>query len=96
MASCVANLTSLDMKSLPRLISICVLTLLTLWSASQAQTISAKTTLSITIKGVPQAEQTRISGQYVVSPSGHIFLPLLKTYLESELQHHIVQYLLYA
>ena len=52
--------------------------LISLTGMSQAQMISAKTTLSITIKGVPQTEQVRISGQYVVSPSGHVYLPLLK------------------
>ena len=45
---------------------------------ANAQSISPKTTLTISIKGVPQTEQVRISGQYVVSPSGYVFLPLLK------------------
>lgn len=52
--------------------------LLILGGFADAQSISSKTTLNITIKGVPQAEQVRISGQYVVSPSGYVFLPLLK------------------
>lgn len=43
-----------------------------------AQAISAKEILSISIKGVPSTEQTRISGEYVVSPDGQIYLPLLK------------------
>jgi len=45
---------------------------------ASAQSISTKEILSITIKGVPGGEQTRISGEYVVSPDGHIYLPLLK------------------
>ena len=40
-----------------------------------AQSISTKETLSITIKGVPQTEQSRISSEYVVSPDGYIYLP---------------------
>ena len=50
---------------------------------SLAQTIAAKTTLTITIKGVPGTEQTRISGQYVVDSSGNVFLPLLKNGLRA-------------
>jgi len=43
-----------------------------------AAAIAANTTLTITIKGVPGTEQTRISGQYVVDSSGYVYLPLLK------------------
>lgn len=66
------------MKKIHIFLSACVVAVLALGGYAQAQAISAKTTLNITIKGVPQAEQTRISGQYVVSPSGYVFLPLLK------------------
>ncbi|BDS06708.1 hypothetical protein NT6N_17480 [Oceaniferula spumae] len=50
----------------------------TLWSGTALAQISTKEILSITIKGVPATEQTRISGEYVVSPDGQIYLPLLK------------------
>jgi protein involved in polysaccharide export with SLBB domain len=66
------------MKNLIKLITAGCLCLFILSGLTQAQSISAKTTLSITIKGVPEGEQTRVSGQYVVSPSGYVFLPLLK------------------
>lgn len=53
------------------LIAMCTL-------AVSAQSISAKTTLNIAIKGVPATEQQRITGQYVVDSSGMVYLPLLK------------------
>jgi protein involved in polysaccharide export with SLBB domain len=43
-----------------------------------AQSISANTTLNIEIKGVPASEQGMINGQYVVSSSGLVYMPLLK------------------
>ena len=43
-----------------------------------AQAISAGTTLNIAIKGVPTGEQGAIGGQYVVSDSGFVYLPLLE------------------
>ncbi|MFK7910319.1 MAG: polysaccharide biosynthesis/export family protein [Akkermansiaceae bacterium] len=66
------------MKKINFLFCACFALVLSLGGTLNAQSISAKTTLNITIKGVPQTEQTRISGQYVVSPSGFVFLPLLK------------------
>ena len=48
-------------------------------SSLNAQSISTKEILTITIKGVPATEQTRISGTYVVSPDGLIYLPLLNS-----------------
>ena len=58
-------------------IILCALAIMSLGGTTAAQSISSKTTLNITIKGVPQVEQVRISGQYVVSPQGYVFLPLL-------------------
>lgn len=52
--------------------------LLGLFSASYAQVINTKETLNITIKGVPSAEQARISGDYVVSGNGYIHMPMLQ------------------
>ena len=58
-------------------IILCALAIISLGGTTVAQSISSKTTLNIVIKGVPQVEQVRISGQYVVSPQGYVFLPLL-------------------
>ena len=43
-----------------------------------AQSLSANESVSVAIRGVPTSEQGRISGQYVVSGSGYLSLPLLK------------------
>ena len=66
------------MKNLSKIFTACCLGLLIHGGLAHAQSISSKTTLSISIKGVPEGEQTRVSGQYVVSPDGYVFLPLLK------------------
>lgn len=47
-------------------------------SMASAQSISANESVTVSIKGVPQSEQGRISGQYTVDPSGMLSLPLLK------------------
>lgn len=47
-------------------------------SAQATPSISSNTTLNISIKGVPNTDQGRIDGQYVVGDSGYVFLPLLK------------------
>lgn len=65
------------MKYLPKLITLVAALMVVCASAVSAQ-ISAKTTLNITIKGVPAVEQQRISGQYGVDGSGYVYLPLLK------------------
>ena len=62
------------MKQIKLLLCVCIMLLC---GVAQAQLISPKTTLTISIKGVPQSEQARISGPYVVSPSGFVYLPLL-------------------
>jgi len=66
------------MKFLFKLLAIASVAAATFSSAVSAQSISAKTTLNIMIKGVPSAEQQRISGQYVVDGNGMVYLPLLK------------------
>lgn len=71
------NKSIMNIKLL-KILSVLALALLGSSGLGMAQTISPKTTLNISIKGVPQGEQTRISGPYVVSPSGYVFLPLLK------------------
>lgn len=43
-----------------------------------AQSLSVNESVSVAIRGVPTAEQGRITGQYVVSGSGYLSLPLLK------------------
>ena len=48
------------------------------YGSASAQIISTKEILSISIRGVPATEQTRISGEYVVSPDGHVYLPLIE------------------
>lgn len=66
------------MKKLHQLVTAVFAAVLMCSGSAAAQAISTKEILSITIKGVPAAEQTRISGEYVVSPDGSIYLPLLK------------------
>ena len=64
------------MKNLIKIITA-LIAMVTCLSSLNAQSISTKEILTITIKGVPANEQTRISGTYVVSPEGLIYLPLL-------------------
>ncbi|MBK1790422.1 polysaccharide biosynthesis/export family protein [Persicirhabdus sediminis] len=45
---------------------------------AMADTISTGEMLNISIRGVPGGEQTRITGQYVVSTDGLLYLPLLE------------------
>lgn len=66
------------MKSIFKLITLAAIVVATCAGAASAQTISASTTLTIEIKGVPSTEQQRISGRYVVDASGFVYLPLLK------------------
>ena len=66
------------MKFLFKYLAIASVAAATFAGAVSAQTISSKTTLNIMIKGVPAAEQQRISGQYVVDGGGLVYLPLLK------------------
>ena len=47
-------------------------------SAAVAQVISPKEMLNISIKGVGGPEQAKVAGSYVVSPNGHIYLPMIK------------------
>lgn len=71
------------MKTLSKFIAL-VSAAAALWSGSlAAQSISPKEILQITIKGVPTNEQTRVSGDYVVSPSGYVSLPLLKAEIKA-------------
>ena len=66
------------MKSISQFIAI-VVSILTLYvGMASAQSISANESVTVSIRGVPQSEQGRISGQYVVSSSGMLSLPLLK------------------
>ena len=65
------------MKKLAKILTVMTVVIACLANV-KAQSISTKEILSISIKGVPGAEQTRISGEYVVSPDGLIYLPLLK------------------
>lgn len=48
-----------------------------------AQSVSANESLNISVKGVPTAEQSRVSGVYNVSPSGTVSLPMLKNELKA-------------
>jgi len=66
------------MKTLSKLLAMVTIAATMCSGTTVAQSISTKEILSITIKGVPATEQTRISGEYVVSPDGQIYLPLLK------------------
>lgn len=65
------------MKKIFKLTSLLVFAVLCCGTGA-AQSISTKEILSISIRGVPATEQTRITGEYVVSPDGHVYLPLLK------------------
>ena len=47
-------------------------------SMASAQSVSSNESLSISIKGVPAGEQSRVSGVYNVSPNGYLSLPMLK------------------
>jgi len=66
------------MKTLSKLLAMVSIAATMCSGTTMAQSISTKEILSISIKGVPATEQTRISGEYVVSPDGQIYLPLLK------------------
>ncbi len=66
------------MKKLLTLLTLAATVLAIGAPVAHAQSISSKTTLSIQIKGVPNTEQSRISGQYVVDSSGYVYLPLLQ------------------
>ena len=60
-----------------------------------AQSVSPNESLNISVKGVPQAEQGRVSGVYNVSPKGYLSLPMLKKEIKasglssSKLAHNI-------
>lgn len=47
-------------------------------SSASAQVISPKEFLQIDIKGIPVAEQGRVTGRYMVTPAGQLFLPMIK------------------
>ncbi len=66
------------MKKLLSFLTLAVAAMVVAAPVVHAQSISAKTTLDIQIKGVPATEQSRISGKYVVDSSGYVYLPLLK------------------
>ena len=66
------------MKSIPKFIAIFISVVTLFSSMASAQSISANESVTVAIRGVPQSEQGRISGQYVVSSSGMLSLPLLK------------------
>ncbi|MBK1831598.1 polysaccharide biosynthesis/export family protein [Verrucomicrobiaceae bacterium R5-34] len=66
------------MKKLSQFLALALAAVTLCSGVAVAQSISTKEILSITIKGVPASEQTRISGEYVVSPDGHVYLPLLQ------------------
>ena len=71
------------MKTLSKLVALGA-AVAALWSGSlAAQSISPKEILKISIKGVPASEQTRVSGDYVVSPNGYVSLPLLKAEIKA-------------
>jgi protein involved in polysaccharide export with SLBB domain len=66
------------MKSIFKLITLTAIVVAASAGAVTAQSISANTTLTIEIKGVPSTEQQRISGRYGVDASGFVYLPLLE------------------
>ena len=47
-------------------------------SVASAQAISPKEALSIDIRGIPAGEQARIRGQYMVTPAGKVFMPMIE------------------
>ena len=66
------------MKSIFKFIVV-VMSLMTMFSGGvSADEISVNEALNISIRGVPAAEQQRISGLYNVSERGYVSLPLLK------------------
>ena len=64
------------------LYTILLTALLSLVSLAQTS-VTPGDVLSITIKGVPQDEQTSISGNYEVNASGQIKLPYLNNYVSA-------------
>lgn len=60
------------------LVSLMSLVLLLVAPQLAAATITSGETVSISIKGVPDSEQRAISGEYVVSNRGLLFLPMLE------------------
>ena len=66
------------MKSISKLFAIMVSVAALCSGTLSAQSVSANESLNISVKGVPLAEQSRVSGVYNVSPGGTLSLPMLK------------------
>ncbi|MGJ8676037.1 MAG: polysaccharide biosynthesis/export family protein [Akkermansiaceae bacterium] len=65
-------------------IVLCIISImLSAFNPVSAEIVSANSKLSISIKGVPAAEQSKISGAYVVSGEGYVNLPLLKNRIKA-------------
>ena len=59
-------------------LQILLLALLLSGFSSAASNISSNETITVTIKGVPQMEQTKISAQYVVDSSCKLYMPFIQ------------------
>ncbi|NWK57448.1 polysaccharide biosynthesis/export family protein [Verrucomicrobiaceae bacterium N1E253] len=58
---------------------VCLATvLLACLNFASAQAISPKEFLTVEIRGIPQGEQARVTGRYMVTPDGQLFLPMIK------------------
>jgi len=66
------------MKSIHKILVIMMSVSALCLGMASAQSVSANESLNISVKGVPAAEQSRVSGVYNVSPSGTLSLPMLK------------------
>lgn len=83
------------MKSMYKIIAIVVSMASLCSSLVSAQSVSSNESLNVSVKGVPQSEQGRVSGVYNVSPNGYLSLPMLKNDLKasglsaSKLAHNI-------
>jgi len=66
------------MKPYPIALTIFLMVFTVFANLASAQVISPKEFLEIEIKGIPVGEQEKINGRYVVTPSGHVFLPMIK------------------
>jgi len=64
------------MKS--KILKIVLFTLFTCGFGNAASHINSNETITVTIKGVPQMEQIKISAEYVVDSNGNLYMPFIK------------------
>jgi len=71
-----------EKKTMKILYTLMITALLSMMVGAQSR-VTPGDTLNISIKGVPQEEQSQISGPYVVNASGQLKLPYIKGYVSA-------------